>query len=383
LEWLSLILILILTLLFWFGGVLLARRPREHRNMCAQFDIGVSLFFLLFLIKFLLLVKWDIQIHDPLTEPCLISFFLFSLLALALSRNQGHAQKEFLPGYKGIGVTLSFALVVLVVGTGVVSLFLPYLSMTAKAGLAVLKTAVNPLGPVAVSVLRFLFAPRTIRQAPAEPQHKWGIEDSDTAFAFGRGPFDETLRYLVIGLVVAMALVVVILLLWLLLKWLFSKTSFPPKQGGGRGGWNLLHILAAAWRAFLRCCRTIAGLWRQRKKGAIQLYAALLRWGSRGGLPRFLSETPAEYGGRLKQHFPAVTREVESIIEVFNQTVYGGIVLDHQQLALAQAAWRTLCSPLYWVRYLKQWFLGPAMGKNLFEKKPYFSQTERTKDQQP
>ena len=104
----------------------------------------------------------------------------------------------------------------------------------------------------------------------------------------------------------------------------------------------------------------VMGILQHREKGAVQLYAALLRWGRRSGVPRLASETPREYGLRLKRRFPAVTREVASIIEAFNQTVYGGIVLKDRRLASAQAAWRTLHSPLYWVQRLKVWFLGPG-----------------------
>jgi hypothetical protein len=96
---------------------------------------------------------------------------------------------------------------------------------------------------------------------------------------------------------------------------------------------------------------------KHRKKEAVQLYTALLKWGRHSGLPRFSSETPREYGIRLKRQFPAVRKEITSIIEVFNLTVYGGIVLKHTQLTLAQAAWRTLSSPLLWGRRLKTWFV--------------------------
>jgi hypothetical protein len=101
-----------------------------------------------------------------------------------------------------------------------------------------------------------------------------------------------------------------------------------------------------------------------REKGAVQLYTALLRWGRRSGVPRLASETPREYGSRLKRQFPAVTREVASIIEAFNQTVYGGIVLKDRRLA--QAAWRTLSSPLLWGRRLKMWFVQPGKDYNTF-----------------
>ena len=106
------------------------------------------------------------------------------------------------------------------------------------------------------------------------------------------------------------------------------------------------------------------GLMKPRGKGAVQLYTALLRWGRRSGVPQFSSETPREYGSRLKRRFPTVKREVASIVEAFNQTVYGRIVLKDRKLAPAQAAWRTLRSPLLWGRRLKTWFVQPGKDYN-------------------
>ena len=95
-------------------------------------------------------------------------------------------------------------------------------------------------------------------------------------------------------------------------------------------------------------------------RGAVQLYAALLTWGRHSGLPYFLSETPAEYGLRLKYRFPSLKTEIELIIEAFNQEVYGEIILDSEQCAIAQFAWRRLRSPLHWPSRLKTWFLQPS-----------------------
>ncbi|MFH1487365.1 MAG: hypothetical protein ABII06_00510, partial [Pseudomonadota bacterium] len=148
LEWLSLVLILCWTLLFWFGGVSLAKRPRDYLAVCARFDLGVAFLFALFLIKFLIRFKGGPEIEDPLSELLLLPFFLFGLLAIGLARSQSHAQRGFLSGYRGLGVVLSFSAVVLLFGTGLVLLFYPYLTVAAEAGYGVLKVAAGPMGPV-------------------------------------------------------------------------------------------------------------------------------------------------------------------------------------------------------------------------------------------
>jgi hypothetical protein len=95
-------------------------------------------------------------------------------------------------------------------------------------------------------------------------------------------------------------------------------------------------------------------------KGAVQLFTALLSWGRHSGLPHFLSETPREYGLRLENRFPSLEKEIESIIEAFNLEVYGEIILNDQEWAIAESAWRRLRSPFHWPSRLKSWLLRPA-----------------------
>jgi hypothetical protein len=366
LEWFSLVLILFWVILFWVGGFSLARKPRDYFNLCTRFDLGVTFFFVLFLTNFLVRIKGGATIQDALAEPLLFSFFLFSLLGIAMARNQSHTHREFLPGYKGIGVMLSFTLVVLLFGAGVVSILLPYLKVIAQAGYGVIKIAAKPLGLVIVSVLRFIFTPRTMRDAPPPASGTEDMDHGGPALDSGwwAGPIGDVLRYVAIGLGGLIALMFVVLLVWLLFRWLFSRTSRDRRIDVRFDIRHVLSHLIALLRTFFLSCLTVIGnvigLIQNREKGAVQLYTALLRWGRHSGVPQLANETPREYGSRLKRRFPAVTKEVASIVEAFNQTVYGGIVLKDRRLAPAQAAWRTLSSPLLWGRRLKTWFVQPG-----------------------
>jgi len=124
-EWFHLILILIWALLFWLGGVTLARRSTGYSTLCSRFDLGIVVFFLLFLTRSLLLIKGGIKIEDPVSQLLLFPFFLFSLLAIGLARNQSTTPRSFLSGYQSIGIIMSFTLVVVLFGTGLVLFFLP------------------------------------------------------------------------------------------------------------------------------------------------------------------------------------------------------------------------------------------------------------------
>ena len=356
LEWLSLILILFWTLLFWLGGVSLAKKPKAYLAVCARFDLGVAFLLTLLLIKFLIRIKGGPDIEEPLSGLLLLPFFLFGLLAIGLARNQGHAQRGFLSGYRGLGVVLSFSAVVLLFGAGLVLLFYPYLTVAAEAGYGVLKVAARPMGPVLIGILRFLFAPRKMLLDPPASSSGGDISVSGGAADPGwwTGPIGEAIRFLLLSIAVLALLALIGLLLWLLLKWLLSRT---PARRGRYGRMSLFSHLVEIWEAISGFFRAVIGRMGKRRMGTVQLYAALLGWGRRSGVPRFLSETPMEYGGRLMQLFPDLGREVASIVEVFNQEVYGGSTAEDQILAPAQRAWDRLRSPLHWPYRFKAWFL--------------------------
>lgn len=359
LAWFILAVILFFALLFWVGGVALARRSTAYLTICTRFDLGVAAFFCLLLIKLFLLVKGGIKVPDPMAELLLFPFFVFSLLAIGMARNRSSAQRDFLSGYQGIGVIMSFAVVVLLFGTGLVLLFLPYLRLVAEMGYGVLKSAAGPLGPILVTILRFLFFHNRSRPETASPssggdetelvssaESSWWMELMEKIFGWG-----------FLGLGGLIALIICGLGVWYLFRWLFSRTSISEKK---QIQWGLILLWAARLRAVLflfwgKIVRKAKGY-----RDAAQLYNALLGWGHHSGLPHFLIDTPTEYGLRLRRRFPPLNREVEVIIEAFNQEVYGETVLGQRQLTMARLAWRRLRSPLYWPSRLKSWFLRPG-----------------------
>jgi hypothetical protein len=356
LEWFILVIILVFALLFWLGGVTLARRSTTYLTICSRFDLGVAAFFCLLLIKFLLLVRGGIEVRDAAPVLLLFPYFIFSLLAIGLARNSSSARKDFLAGYRGIGVLASFTVLVLAFGAGLVLLFMPYLSAAAEVGYGVLKSAAGPLGPILVRVLRFLFfRTRVWQDASSSSPGGHGAkfvpsgESSWWSELVGR-----VLGWGLLGLVVLMGIILCAIGTWYLLRWLFSRTSKEERKSFH---WQLALLWAQSlWAAFGM------GLQRavQRLKGyrdAVPIYRALLKWGRRSGLPQLLSETPAEYGSRLRKQFPSLTGEIRGIVEAFNLVVYGEVALDDEQMTLAKLSWRRLRSPRYWPARLKTWFL--------------------------
>jgi hypothetical protein len=359
LEWLTLILVLFLALVFWAGGVTFARRSTAYSTLCTRFDLGIAAFGLLFLTKFLVLYKGGIKIEDPISQLLFFPFFIFSLLAIGLVRNQTTAQRDFLPGYRGIGVILSFTVVVVLFGTALVLFFLPYLTLAADVGYGILKTAAKPLGPVFVSILRFIFMHGAIRPENPSPSAKEPIVDltSPVESSWWMELFERILGWVFGGLLSLILLIVAGVALFFLFRWLLSRTPITQRR---HGTWYPILLWIEGLRAFLLSCWK----WMMRRvkgyKGAVQLYTALRMWGRHSGFPHFLSETPREYGLRLKNRFPSLKKEIESITEAFNQEVYAETTLSEKQLSQVRFGLRRMRSPIHWPSRLKSWFLRPG-----------------------
>ncbi len=251
--------------------------------------------------------KGGIKIEDPISQLLFFPFFIFSLLAIGLVRNQTTAQRDFLPGYQGIGVILSFTVVVLLFGTGLVLFFLPYLTLAAETGYGILKTAAKPLGPVLVSILRFIFMHGAIRPEKPSPPTKGGVGDLvSPGESSGWMELLEKILVWIFGSLLGLILIIVsCVALFYLFRWLLSRTSVHQKR---QGLWDSILSWIEGLRVFLVSCWKGIGQRVKGYKGAVQLYAALLHWGRHSGLPHFLSETPIEYGLRLKNRFPSTEK---------------------------------------------------------------------------
>ena len=354
-EWLILLVILIFALLFWLGGVTLARRSTAYFTICGRFDLGVAAFFCLLLLRFLLLVRGGIEVRDPAPELLLFPFFIFGLLAIGLARNSSNARKDFLAGYRGVGVLASFTVLVIAFGAGLVLLFAPYLSAAAEVGYGVLKSAAGPLGPVLARALLLLF----LGARPEEDPTSYSLRGDQAEFtssgesSWGSDLIHTVLGWGLLGLGVLIGLILFAVGTWYLVRWLFSRTSKEERKP--------IHWQRALLWAQRLWGALATGLQRavQRLKGyrnAVQIYRALLKWGRRSGLPHVLSETPVEYGSRLRMQFPSLTGEIGRIVDAFNLVVYGEVALDDEQMGLAKLSWRRLRSPRYWPVRLKSLF---------------------------
>ena len=157
-QWLIQLLVFACLLLFWLGARAMVKRPQNYYPVCLQFDKGLGALFLLLLIKFMVQEKGGILLEDPVTRYLLFAFFTFSLIAISLARNQSDVQKAFRTGYHSIGIVLGFVSIVLIGSAVLIVLFLPYLTYMADSAHSVLKGTTEPMGPVVVRIIRFIFS---------------------------------------------------------------------------------------------------------------------------------------------------------------------------------------------------------------------------------
>ncbi|MFC1886895.1 hypothetical protein ACFLZM_07550, partial [Thermodesulfobacteriota bacterium] len=138
LEWLALFPVILFAVAFWIGGTALFKRPKSHLAVCSRFDIGLTAFFALLLSKLTLRVRCEATLAAPLSEPLILPFFIFGLLAVGLARGRGKGLNTISSVYNG-GLLLGFIGGMLLLGAGFSLLFLPYLTTAAETGYILLK----------------------------------------------------------------------------------------------------------------------------------------------------------------------------------------------------------------------------------------------------
>jgi hypothetical protein len=317
-HWFIHLLLLACLLLFWIGARAMVKRTPTYYFVTLQFDRGLGALFLLLLIKFMVQLKGGILLEDPLTHYLLFAFFALSLIAICLARDQSYSQKTFRPGYQGIGIVLSFVSTVLIGSAVMIVLLLPYLTLMAESAQSVLKETAQPMGSVLVNIIRFLFSIGRYRRettifgtngSSGDPLYP----DSEIRWAQGIGWF-------LLGVICLIALWLCGYLIKVLLRWLLKRNAGHRFELSSKALVSLLFSMIGA--IFQGIWTGLASLLK-RIDSAAAIYAGLLCWGRRSGVPAVASETPLEYGCRLMQRFPQLRTEIETIIEAFNREIYG------------------------------------------------------------
>lgn len=350
-EWIVAMLLLLWGFLFWGSGVRLVRRPLDYLTLCSRLDLGLGAFFLLILAAFAGSRK-----GAGSAGWLVLPFFAFSLLSIALARLRSSDPILSSNRQRGVGVVLGFSVATLLLGAGTVSSSMPYLTGAARAGYGLLEAAWRPLWSALLWLCELLAKEGAGGSRVPLAKKKVLERTVDAAMGGWLESLAEAVAWFVRVLLGATVLAALCALAYFALRGLFAKTSGGSKTREPRN----LSSLWARVQAFVGSVATAAARAVTGPKTAIQLYGALRGWGRRSGLPHRPSETPTEYGTRLRGRFPEGTQQIASIVDAFNREAYGEVPLGVAQLRAGCLAFRRLCSPAFWASRLKLWFLRPT-----------------------
>ena len=354
-AWLHFLLQLLLIIVLWWNGIALARQPKDHASVCLRFDFGLAVFLLLFFIKLVTLAKGSTLLEEHLSLLFIYPFFLFALTAIALEQLRGNAIRNFLPAYRAIGAVISFVTLILLTAGAIFLFFRPAMKTAARAGYHIVTTALSPLLPILLAVLRFMFGPRNQRPSPAAeslPSHIHG-ETLSSAKSWWMEILEKVLDWGLWGALFLGLAMGLILIIYLVLRWLFSRTAGQKVRKRlsttDRQWWLALReTMARLIRSLIHALRgypTAAGL-----------YGAMRGWAMRSGISPYLAETPRELALRLQVRFPALQGRFAGIVDAYQQEVYGEEQLEDAVIAAANADWLYLRSPGRWPARFKAWF---------------------------
>lgn len=357
LEWISLFFILFWPGFLWIRGIKLTNTSFTYLTVTSHFDLGLIAFFVLFLIKLLVWVKGGARIEEQVSISMLFSFFVFGLLTITMAQNQSEEKKNFLPQFQNIGLILSFSFVIIAVGAGLILFFKPYLNMAAEVIYSGIKIIAQPFGYIFLAILKFMFLRGVNRLEEMSIQEREGLQNPPvpaSVQSWWAELLEKVLSWGLFGLLILIAIIIFGVIIFYLFRFLFLKTPSVQKN---RKSWSFDLIGIKRLKVFFIYLWRKILFYRWKNKNAPQFFNTLLKWGSWSGLHHFIDETPLEYGGRLKKHFPILREEIMAIIEAFNQETYGNRIISKDQLSDLTKALKRLRSPKHWPSRLKNWLI--------------------------
>ena len=330
---------------FWVSGAKLGRHPLNYVLICNRFDTGLTAFFALLLVQLVLVVRGGLTIAAPPDAFFMYTFFICGLMAIGLARHHGMAEKEFLPGLRGVAILLMFAIIILTATGLVATLAPPILTPIAEDGYVVLKTVAGPLGPIITRILLFIFG-RNVDYSVTAGGATGSTGELLPDQTAGQGLW--LARLVAEGFFVVLALGMLTLIgfaVWRIVRWLLQRETGVRERRQKNN--HLFELLRQLW-AWLQYGLRVLRIYLAPPRDIGRLFAGLQAWGRLSGVHRRIWETPKEYGERLGLRFPQTAGEIDTIVGAFQQQVYGEMTLDTNAISKAYAAWRRLRSPLQW-----------------------------------
>ncbi len=344
-----------LILIFHLGGVSLARRELSYRNIAVRFDLGITAFILVFI------VKGAVALSTPSIMALTYAFFILGLPAIAMARNQQADTKgEYFHKYRKSTPILTFTAFTLIVGSAIALLFYPFLQQTATTGQGIVVHYGRPVADLFARIILFFYSLRsqldTSSSNGIKDQHNNGIYSPGSEQT---GIAEQLLFWTLMLVVAAVTTAAIYYLFRFLIKWLLSESK--PGQDKYSLSLQFRRLLILPFKAFRAIWLFIVALanlmqFRSNRIGESkpgQIFQNLSAWGAKSGRPRIKTETPLEYTESLKKIFPALDREISLIAETVNLELYGGAIYEGVEKIELRQSWRKLHHPGFWPARLK------------------------------
>lgn len=350
-EWPIMVLILLCVWALWFCGLRLITKPTDKAMISYRFDMGLGFLLFLFLVKLVLATK---EVSLPITHSLtkvIVAYISLGLFSMGLVHTQSQSKTQGSSYLKGAGVALTFTAGILMLGGGLFILFLPQLQTVAEAGYGLLGNLKGPLENLVITLARGFLKGVMPSKSGA------GVTGNDLPTINRSGEMLSIFDYLFIGIGLMILLSMIGFILYRFLKWIFSKVSWllskTAKKKDSKGIWTLVLLFFSVVK--ILCVRLKRGiLGRQDTSCAAEnIYLRFLRWGRFSGLRRLPPVTPKEYGGLLGLRFPQIKKEIETIINMHAEVVYGGFFPESHQISSAKSALRRMRHPFLWFARLK------------------------------
>ncbi|NLB51459.1 MAG: DUF4129 domain-containing protein [Syntrophomonadaceae bacterium] len=333
----TMILLLIIagTLLLWILGMRFGLNKGGYKNTIKIFENSLyALFFMAMMAGF---IKADI----PQMPLYILAVFLWGVLSIALSKNSswGSGSKSGHGSFRMIFFFISGLLVSILT---ILTFLMDHLKWAAATGLDLVRTAVDPISPYLIALLKALFSLmgyRVRQDSVGDNAPEQGISPSRAVEVNGNDGF---MMQLLMGIFVLLISLLFIFLLIVLFKMLLRKRE------GNDHPVNFIEMLREVWQEFIamlinirKWCRMILAFNRNGRL-VEKVYAKLVRWGTFRGIDHVNSDTPYEYTDKLSAKYSQFSSEFKIIADYFCAEIYGEKPLTDSEEISLKAAWKRI-----------------------------------------
>ena len=342
-DWFCLSLLIFSVVITWFRGITVSRKPITHQTTLNRFEGGILIIGSIFFLRFGMGFEY---VH---AVPLVTGYFLFGMIALAVAVSQSRSGTfTGKPGQTRVYLAV-FGITVFILTFSIMFLFFPIAGSSTEKVFTLFSKSVSPLKPYLIAIIRFVFTIGFPVRASAPSSTVSSTVESTI-------PVESPLWFLIIerlitwGIIFLVSVTTILITGYLLYKltlFLFSPSKSNKDSLSFKAFTkillNRLRYLCHTFTDFI-FKRTVRR--EPRKKAqlpqSLVSFSVLCSWGTKAGVPRLPSETPAEYAARLRNLTEKLNPVIATITEKVQTEVYGGILMSNDESLVLKKAARKL-----------------------------------------